>query len=293
MTDTKTEKKTNWRPTIISILIGIVIAMLTTWYSINSSKQEAEKAEMERVSKVKDNIVSIIEEHIVNKDTLDLDILNRLIYNRTREENLYRSPTIFDLISLAEYNIQNSKHLSFEKKKDYSKVLDVLFERIISDTKTEFSEYLYSENANQLLKYIEETKRVEAKNELVTLLEKYENKIKELETSKTTSSSFLKEFLSADWALTFSLSMLVYALVLLSLRYYSRMKRRKREYHKQFLDAIENEREKIKQEIEYYYELLEQNDVPKNKKQEIKERIDKLYQNLEDLESNYYRQHQI
>jgi hypothetical protein len=43
-------------------------------------------------------LVSIIEEHIVNRDSIDLKGFNRLINNRTREENLYTRPTIYNLL---------------------------------------------------------------------------------------------------------------------------------------------------------------------------------------------------
>ena len=94
----KENKSTNWVPTLISIMIGIIVTVGATWYTVESSRKEVEQAESERLSKVKENLVSIIEEHIVNRDSIDLKGFNRLINNRTREENLYTRPTIYNLL---------------------------------------------------------------------------------------------------------------------------------------------------------------------------------------------------
>jgi flagellar basal body-associated protein FliL len=77
--------KTNWIPTIVSIVVGVLFTIGATWYTIYTTKEEVQEAENERLTKVKENLVAIIEEHIVNKDSLDLNSFERLITNRSKE----------------------------------------------------------------------------------------------------------------------------------------------------------------------------------------------------------------
>jgi len=143
------KKKINWTQTIVSIVFGMVITFGATMYTIYFSKSELLKAENERLTKVKENLVGIIEEHVVNKDSIDLKSLERLIINRTKEENLSVRLTIFDLLTQAEYNIKNSKHLSFEKKQEYARVISHLHLQLSHDTTV----MLYNEKNSQIKYY--------------------------------------------------------------------------------------------------------------------------------------------
>ena len=290
MTDKIEFKKTNWIPTIISIVFGISVALFTTWYTIYSGQKEAAEAETERLNNVKANLVSIIEEHIVNKDSIDLASLSRMIYNRTKEENLYKSPTIYNLLVQAEFNIQNSQHLSFDKKKEYTKITSSLYSQIVTDTTLEFSSNRFPEHTAQIIKYFEQTNKIEGKKSLIALIDKYEQEIVD-NVQLTSKSDSPFEYLFKSPATLIIVSVL-YLLLTMLFYYYIRTRKRKREMYNKMKEQITYEREKIKEKTEMLIDLLEREDIDKNEKNKIEEELKYLYNKLESME-NYYRQQYI
>lgn len=67
MTTNKENNSSSWTQAIVTLVIGILVTIGTTYYTIYEGNKQAVQAEQERFIKVKDNIVSIVEEHIVNQ----------------------------------------------------------------------------------------------------------------------------------------------------------------------------------------------------------------------------------
>lgn len=284
-------RKTNWAPTIISILIGIVVTVGATWYTVVSSRQEVVQAETERLNKVKENLVSIIEEHIVNKDSIDLDGFNRLINNRTKEENLYKRPTIYDLLTQAEYNIQSSKHLSFDKKLEYSRIISTLYSNIQTDTlRNNLSDNRFPDETLKIISYFNETNKNEGKTLLIDLTEKYEAEIQNLQKSEIKKESIVDNLLRTPSKLIMILSS--YLIFMMAFWYYYRLRKRKRQFYEIQKERTYFEKEKIKSEIDHLINLMNEEKLTKDDRKDIEERIDLLFSKLESLDK-YYSQHGI
>lgn len=260
-------KKTNWIPTIVSIVIGVLITVGATWYTIYSSKEELVKAENERYTKVKENLVSIIEEHIVNKDSLNLNAFERLITNRIIVENLSTHITIFDLLTQAEYNIENSKHLSFDKKKEYSYIVSSLYTQLASDTTIRINNGRFPSEITRITNSFSETKENEGKQGLANLINQYETKIKDLEKDNVKKESFTKLLFESPSRLLIIMS--TYLLIMGAYWYYlqNRRKRRRREAY-------------MREEIQRIEELLRNSNLPQKEEEFLKEKLDMLYWEL-------------
>lgn len=120
--------KKNWLPTILSISISLIVTVAVTWYTISRAEKQASLAEQEREKNVIENIVQIIEEHIINKSFIDQSRLERIIDTRKLEERISQSLNSIRLLRIAEYNILNSRHLDFKQKQEYK----TLFDSIVS-----------------------------------------------------------------------------------------------------------------------------------------------------------------
>lgn len=284
------DNKASWGPTIISILVGIAVTIGTTWYTIYSSKQEAAEAENERLNKVKDNLVSIIEEHIVNKDSLDLVSFNRLINNRTKEEDLYTRPTIYDLLTDAEYNIQSSKHLSFDKKLEYSKILAALYTELSSDTTINIDNNRFPAEVKQLLSLINETNVTEGKKAISNLITKYEEEIITLEKAQIDDESIIDYLFQSPSRLIIIGS--AYIGFLIFSMYHIRIRRKRRALSEVYSERIKLERIKIRDEIEFLSKRINDDSTTLEERKLLEERIEHLFNRMEDAEK-YYRQHTI
>jgi hypothetical protein len=285
------KNKTNWGPTIISIIIGILVALGTTWYTVYTNKQEAREAENERFRKVQENLVSIIEEHIVNKDSLDIDGFNRIINNRTREESLYKRPSTYNLITQAEYNIQSSKHLSFDKKLEYSIIISTLYDFIKSDTIINLSNNRFSEETSIILKTINQSNDNDGKQALSSLIEKYEDEIESLKEVQIKDDFSFEYLLKSPSKLI--LITLGYLLITFITLYYWRLKRKHRITYERFRERSKYEEEKLRLEIEKVSEMLNDKKIGKDDRKFLEERLEHLFNRMNDLDTKYYSQHRI
>lgn len=278
-------KKNSWLQTTISIIIGVVFTIGTTWYTIYINKEEAERSELERFNKVKENLVSIIEEHIVNKDSIDFISLNRIINNRIKEENLYKKPEIIDLLSLAEYNIQNSRHLSFDKKIEYSRILSKQFRNIKIDTTLLLDKVRFPEEIKNLNENLNNINSSNGKETLIKLINKYENEITDLQEKKIKKESLADYFFKSPTRIIIMFT--VYAGIMLFYFYYVRLRRRKRLLYEHRYEIYELEAQKIREEIDYL--ISKANDVKTSDKErfQLNERIDYLFDKLKKTDIDY------
>ena len=117
-----------WMSSVVTTVISIAVAVGLTWYQINRAEQEEQKAEIERVKTVKATLVSIVEDHVVNNQSINIPRLSRLVDIKSREANIQIAPRLLEIIQLAELNIINSGYLDFQTKDGYKKVFDSIYE---------------------------------------------------------------------------------------------------------------------------------------------------------------------
>jgi hypothetical protein len=234
-------------------------------------------------------LVSIIEEHIVNRDSIDLKGFNRLINNRTREENLYTRPTIYNLLTQAEYNIQSSKHLSFDKKLEYAKIISTLYDDFETDTISSLINNRFPDETLKVISFFNETDKIEGKTQLAILAENYEQEIKSLQKSELKKESIIDNILQSPSKLIIVISL--YLLITIILWYYMKMRRRRMKHFEILKDKTYFERDKIKTEIEHLIDLMNKEKSPKAERKNIEERIDFLFEKLNSLDKNYSQQH--
>lgn len=278
-------KKNSWLQTTISIIIGVVFTIGTTWYTIYINKEEAERSELERYNKVKENLVSIIEEHIVNKDSIDFISLNRIINNRIKEENLYKKPEIIDLLSLAEYNIQNSRHLSFDKKIEYSRILSKQFRNIKIDTTLLLDKVRFPEEIKNLNENLNNINSSNGKETLIKLINKYENEITDLQEKKIKKESLADYFFKSPTRIIIMFA--VYAGIMLFYLYYVRLRRRKRLLYEHRYEIYELEAQKIREEIDYLISKANDEKTSDKERFQLNERIDYLFDKLKKTDIDY------
>ncbi|MGJ8666315.1 MAG: hypothetical protein ACSHW7_08120 [Patiriisocius sp.] len=288
MEDNKNKKKkSRWAPTIVSIIIGIIFTALATWYTIYTTKEEAQNAQRERLSKVKDNLVSIIEEHIVNKDSLDLISFERLIANRSKEENLLRKPNVYNLLSQAEYNIESSKHLSFEKKKEYSVIISSLYNSISTDTLINFSQSPYQTEISKIISSFSDTENVEGKKALSLLIESYENEVLDSQGDDLKKESFFQTLFKSPTKLIAIIS--IYIVAMFVYYYIMVLKRRRRKLKRD----LSRRMEQIKRERDRLSEKLSSEELSNEERQIIEKEIEFLYEEYMSMGKTYYRQQSI
>lgn len=280
-----TPKKSSWLQTTISIIIGVLFTIGTTWYTIYINKEEAERSELERYNKVKENLVSIVEEHIVNKDSIDFISLNRIINNRIKEENLYKKPEIIDLLSLAEYNIQNSRHLSFEKKIEYSRILSKQFGKIKMDTTMLLDKVRFPEEIKKLNENLNNINSNNGKETLIELIKKYENEISDLQESKIKKETLAEYFFKSPSRIVIML--VIYTSIIMLYFYYKRIRQRRKLYYEHKYEIYELEAQKIRDEIDSLISKVNDEKTSDKDKFHMNERIDYLFNKLKKIEIDY------
>jgi hypothetical protein len=281
----KEKAKNTWIQTTISIIIGVVFTVGTTWYTIYINKEESERSELERYNKVKENIVSIIEEHIVNKDSIDFISLSRIVNNRVKEENLYRKPQIYDLLSLAEYNIQNSRHLSFEKKVEYSRILSKQFKNIKIDTTLILGNIRFPEEIKNITENLNSLNSQTGKKSLTELIKKYENEISDLQIDKRKKDTFSDYLFKSPTRII--LILISYVSVILLFFYYRKIRRRKNYLNSKKVEILDMESHKIKDEIDYLISKVNNPSTSETEKSFINDRIEYLFDKIKNIDIDY------
>lgn len=272
-----TKKRVNWVPTVISIFIGALITVGATWFTIYKARQAEDNAEVERISKIKENVTSIIEEHIVNRDTLNLISLDRLIHITCSEENIKNRPSLYNLLSLSEYNIQISNHLSFEKKHEYSLVIQSLFEKLANDSVSITGKSQYTEIVNEISKSLNESKKLQGKQSLLLLVEKYESDITKLE-SEIAEEKINMNILTESPYIIF-LSVTIYLSIMLVFYIFYRGRKRKKQILFARDRAILREKESVRKEIDYLMSKLNSKKLTDEERKRVKEQLNRLMDN--------------
>jgi hypothetical protein len=175
------QPKYPWVSPVITTVIGIVVAIGLTWYQINRSEQEEQKAQVERIKAVKSRMVSIVEDHVINNQSIDISRLSRLIDIKSREANIGSPPRLLEIIQLAELNIINSGYLDFKTKESYKKVFDNIFSNLGKEYKVDYVDTKNSALIEQLITSIKVGNPEDAISNLQLLLEAHSSELKVLE----------------------------------------------------------------------------------------------------------------
>jgi hypothetical protein len=189
-------KKRQWITRAIVALLGIIVTILATWYTIYRSEIQQANAEMERARNVKENLVSIIEEHIINQKLVDCLRIKRLIELRTRDENLITRITVRDLIEQAEYNVLSSRYLDLEKKENYKVIFDDIYRQMIPTDTTPYEDIPNAILFNKLHRSIREQNTEES----LELLTEYADYLASIYDSMSVSDK--KILTNIDWIRT-------------------------------------------------------------------------------------------
>lgn len=129
----KEPEKRKWVVPFVTTLVGVIATIIVAWYQLKAGEEQALQAALERERSVIHNVVKIVEEHVINNNSVDIPRLARLIDLRTREEKLPNKISVLQVIQKAEFNIINSSYLEFEKKNEYKKVFDEIYSNMSFD----------------------------------------------------------------------------------------------------------------------------------------------------------------
>ena len=177
--------------TAASILLPILATIAFAWYQSSEAEEEGRKAELEREKAVKKQLVSIVEEHVLNGEPLDLSRLRRITDLQVKEQEIRSSLPILELVEKAELNILDSRYLDFDSKKTYKKVFDNIYKEIGQSTKMDY-DGRHLGLVDDLVANLKKGKSEDAVHKLNRLLEAFNADIGELESrSSPDSKSFI------------------------------------------------------------------------------------------------------
>jgi len=161
----KEPEKKKWLVPVITTLVGVIATIIVAWYQLKTGEEQALQAALERERSVIHNVVKIVEEQVINNNSVDIPRLARLIDLRTREEKLPNKISVLQIIQKAEFNIINSSYLEFEKKNEYKKVFDEIYSKMSFDGLDGYSE-VHENLENKKGKYM---RRGDSETEITTL----------------------------------------------------------------------------------------------------------------------------
>jgi len=173
--------KYSWVSPVITTVIGILVAIGLTWYQINRAEQEEQKVDIERIKTVKNTMVSIVEDHVINNQPISISRLSRLVDIKSREANIKITPRLLEIIQIAELNIINSGYLDFQTKNGYKKVFDSIYDAMRKEYKVDYIDNKNSVLIDQLISSIKVGNSEESISSLQLLVEAYSVEINELE----------------------------------------------------------------------------------------------------------------
>jgi hypothetical protein len=246
----------NWKQAIFTLLIGTVVTIGATWFTIYDSDRKAQQAEIERYKNVSDNIVSIVEEHIVNKQTISITELKRLIETQSKTEQLTKLIPIIDILEQAEYNVINSRHLDFRRKSEYKNIINSIYDlnykedsllkkSLLFDSTMNLDKYKEKEHIKTLLITLSNGNEKEINKALFIVFDNYETLLanREKYPGEKLDSQVLNTIIDNKW--TFIILFILYIVFAFYFFTYTKIrKRRKVEIHLRTNELLE-EREKL------------------------------------------------
>ena len=174
-------KQKRWVIPTVTTLIGILVSILVAWYQINLSKEQALEAEKERAKSVRNELIQIVEEHVINKKPLDSSRLARLSEFKAKQENLLIIPTVYEIVENAEFNILKSQYLEFEKKQQFKDIFDGIYSDLAVSSNINYTGP-FENTVNDIYATIQSGNSKEAPAKINKLVNDFNAKISELET---------------------------------------------------------------------------------------------------------------
>ncbi len=152
-----------WVGLALTTALGVAATVAVGYYQLSRAVREAALAEQERSRNVKSNLVSIVEEHVLNDKPIDLPRLGRLVDQRRREERVGSPITLSEVLEQAEFNILNSRYLTFTRKQAMKPVFDSLYSELGTRAFAPFEPSTpNSDLFNELARKIQQGKTAEA-----------------------------------------------------------------------------------------------------------------------------------
>ena len=209
MTEAATDRpKRNWLGVVVSAFLGIAATIGVGWYQLYQAEKQAILAEEERARAVRQNLVAIVEEHVLNDRPIDLPRLTRLIDQRRRDERITTPITTAELLEKAEFNILESRYLAFERKQALKKVFDTVYFDLSTRS---FAQYppatANADLLNTLAGQIKDGKTAEALGTLKRLQEAHAKDLQETGAGRPpkTLSDALNQLLKDPWPIVATL----------------------------------------------------------------------------------------
>ena len=186
----------SWVIPTVTTLVGVVVSLLVGWYQINLSEEQAFEAQKERTKAVKNELVQIVEEYVINQKMLDVSRLARLLEFRAKQEKLIVTPSVTDIIENAEFNIIKSQYLEFDKKQQFKDIFDDLYLKLNVSDELKYRGN-FENTVNDIYISIQNGDTKDIPTKLSKVLNEFNNKIVELEaqidlTEKIDINSFFK-----------------------------------------------------------------------------------------------------
>jgi len=180
MNDARPERpKRNLLALVITTLIGVAATVGVGSYQLFRAEQEAVLAEQERARAVRQSLVSIVEEHVLNRKPISLAQLARLVDQRRRDERINATIALSDIIEQVEFNVLNTRYLPFERKEALRPVFNALYLELGTRTFAAYPpETRNAELLNDLARQIQEGKPAHALEALKRLQDAH---VKDLE----------------------------------------------------------------------------------------------------------------
>lgn len=250
------KNKKGWVVPTITTLIGVVVSLVVAWYQINLNEEQALQAEMERSKAVKNELIQIVEEHVINGKPLDVSRLARLSEFRAKEEKLLLAPSVSEVVEGAEFNIIKSQYLEFEKKEHFKEIFNSIYSEL--STGSDFTyKGLFENSVNDLYTSFQNGKTSETIVKFNKLLGDFNAKIDGLNAEKVARESrsledIVKIVLDKPYIMAMAIT--IYAFALYSLMYVRRRARQRRKVEREIMEEYAKER------AEYLYKKMRDDD---------------------------------
>jgi hypothetical protein len=224
--DPVSKRKRDWFGYVVTGLVGLVITIFATWYQINLSDEQANSAEKERARSVRQSVISIVEDQILNGKKLEHDRVTRLIDQRRREQGVSSAISLVDIVQQAEYNIISSTYLSVDRKEEIKAAFDAFYADLASRSFEVFPPTApNAELLNQLAKQIQEGQNASALSSLRQLQEIHQSTVENLSRElKPSIVEAVKEFFGSPFNIAAFFTVYVIALMV-----FFRLNKRRRE----------------------------------------------------------------
>lgn len=234
--------KGKWVIPTITTLIGVVVSILVAWYQIKINEEQTLQAEIERAKSVKNELVLIVEEHIINQKPLDISRLARISEFRAKQEKLLVIPSVSEIVENAEFNILKSQYLEFEKKQQFKEIFNGIYAEITIPENVKYNG-LFENTVNDIYASIQKGSTKDITSKVSKLVSDFNSRISELEAEKSLRKKLdINDVIEAisDKPSTLIIAMSVY-LFIISIMFFSLRRIR---YRRKILEELLKDKDK-------------------------------------------------